>query len=346
MANMQNNREIQEIVMLALREDIGNGDLTAQLIPAAQQSRATIIARQDAIVCGTELVNAVYQQLPTLLTVISTTLAPPLSPLPPFPLTAVTITWHIQDGAAVTAGQPLCTLSGQTRQLLSGERCALNFLQTLSSTATLTKTYATAIAGTKAQLLDTRKTLPGMRRVQKYAVTCGDGHNHRFGLYDAILIKENHIAACGSITKAVTTAKDLYPNITIEVEVTNLKELHEALMLPIDRIMLDNFDIATIKAAIAMRDNANNINAANLNEDISVRSIKNMSAREQYKSESGWKNAQDIENKNNKHIALEVSGGVTLENIRAIAETGVDYISVGAITKTVIPIELSMLFAK
>lgn len=272
-----------QIVALALQEDIGSGDLTANLIPATQQSCAKIITRQEAVLCGTQFVDAVYQQLRSMQNA---------------PNNSVTVTWHAHDGDRIKPQQTLCTIEGTTRLILSGERSALNFLQTLSSTATLTERFVTQIAGTKAQLLDTRKTLPGLRDAQKYAVICGGGHNHRFGLYDAVLIKENHIAAHGSITKAVTAARAIYPHQTIEVEVQNLEELREALSLPIDRIMLDNFTLEQMRSAVA----------------ISCGKIK-----------------------------LEVSGNVTLDNIRAIAATGVDYISTGALTKTVIPIDFSLL---
>lgn len=268
---------IRQIINLALQEDIGSGDLTATLIPVTTTATAKIISRQNAIICGKEIVNAVFSELdPT-----------------------IKFSWHINDGDAVTTNTTLCELSGNARSLLTGERTALNFLQTLSSTATLTNKFVAALKGTRTLLLDTRKTLPGLRGAQKYAVKCGGGNNHRFGLYDAILIKENHIAACGSITKAIATAKKLYPDKTVEVEVRNLIELNEALAANVDIIMLDNFNLSDISRAVAIT--------------------------------SG-------------KAKLEISGGITLENISSYASTGVDFISVGAITKTVIPIELSMLF--
>jgi nicotinate-nucleotide pyrophosphorylase (carboxylating) len=268
---------MNRIIALALKEDIGRKDITAGLISSSSKSHAYIMSQQKAIICGAPFVNAVFAKIDP----------------------KININWLVQDADQVHEKQILCKLYGSTRSLLTGERVALNFLQSLSSTATLTRQFVNKIKGAKATILDTRKTLPGLRLAQKYAVTCGGGCNHRFGLYDAILIKENHIAACGSITKAVVKAKNLYPNKTIEVEVRNLKELREALAASVDIIMLDNF---TPKAAYT---------------------------------------AVQI---NNGRVKLEVSGGINLKNIRAFAITGIDYISVGALTKTVMPIELSMLF--
>lgn len=269
---------IEKIVNLTLEEDIGSGDITAQLIPENQQDKAKIISKQPAIICGIQFVDTVYKQLDN----------------------RIAITWNVKDGDAISSQQTLCTLEGPTRSLLSGERCALNFLQTLSGTATLTAEFVAKIKNTKTKLLDTRKTLPGLRHAQKYAVVCGGGYNHRIGLYDAYLIKENHIAACaGSITKAVTTARKNNPDKTIEVEVTNLIELQEALNLPVDRIMLDNFNLENTKTAV--------------------------------KIAAG-------------RIPLEISGNVSLENVGALAATGVDYISVGALTKNVMAVDFSMLF--
>jgi nicotinate-nucleotide pyrophosphorylase (carboxylating) len=266
----------QKIVSLALAEDLGKKDLTARLIPRKQLSQAQIVCQKPAIICGTKLVAAVF-----------TTIDPKIK-----------IDWLVEDGGAVSAAQVLCHLTGPTRSLLTGERTALNFLQILSSTATLTKQLVTKIRGTKTKLLDTRKTIPGLRNAQKYAVKCGGGNNHRFGLYDGILIKENHIASCGSITAAVTWARRFYPQKKLEIEVRNLSELREALTTSIDTIMLDNFSVKKVKAAVAI---------------------------------------------NNNRVKLEASGGINIKNIRAYAQTGVDYISVGTITKTVIPIELSLL---
>lgn len=272
-----NKKDLIEIIKLALREDIGDKDITASLIPNNTWAQAYIICQQPAIICGINFVNAVFTKIDP----------------------KVKITWSVKDGARVPASKVLCKLEGPARSLLTGERTALNFLQTLSSTATLTDIFVSKLNGTEAKLLDTRKTLPGLRLAQKYAVKCGGGYNHRLGLYDAILIKENHIAACGSITSAVAKAKKLYPKKSIEVEVENLDELQEALNTTANVIMLDNFSLKTIREAVKI---------------------------------------------NKKRKKLEVSGGVNLKTIQAIAEAGVDYISVGAITKTVIPIELSMLF--
>lgn len=266
-----------KIIELALKEDIGKKDLTASLIPRSAKSYAYIVSQQTAIICGIDFVTTVFAKIDP----------------------SIKITWFVRDGSLVRNKQVLCEIYGAARSLLTGERTALNFLQTLSSTATLTNQLAKQLQGTKAIILDTRKTLPGLRLAQKYAVTCGGGHNHRFGLYDAVLIKENHVAVCGSITKAIALAKKLYPNNTIEAEVRNLAELHEALATTVDIIMLDNFTLKNTYTAVQC---------------------------------------------NHGKIKLEVSGGVNLKNIRAFAKTGVDYISIGALTKTVIPIELSMLF--
>lgn len=264
-----------KIVDLALAEDIGSGDLTAALIPEQQLAKARIISQQVAVICGVDFVNEVYRCLDP----------------------AITIKWQVKDGEAIFANQTLCQLSGKARSILTGERTALNFLQTLSSTATLTRKFAEKIKETHTQLLDTRKTLPGLREAQKYAVVCGGGKNHRLGLYDAFLIKENHISACGSVTNAILVARPA--NKTIEIEVKNFVELEEAIAAKADIVMLDNFSYENVRRAVAL---------------------------------------------NNGRVKLEVSGGVNLDNIRSFAATGVDYISVGALTKTVIPIELSLLF--
>lgn len=269
------NEVSQEIINLALAEDVGSGDITAALIPEQQLVEARIVSQQIAVICGLNFVNGVYRRLdPT-----------------------IAINWQVKDGDAVSANQILCQLNGKARGLLTGERTALNFLQILSSTATLTRMFVEKIKGTRAQLLDTRKTLPGLREAQKYAVVCGGGKNHRLGLYDAFLIKENHISACGSITNAILAARPA--NKTIEIEVKNFAELEEAIAAKADIVMLDNFSLENVRQAVAL---------------------------------------------NNGRVKLEVSGGVNLDNIRSLAETGVDYISVGALTKTVIPIELSLLF--
>jgi len=272
-----NIKKIKPIIKFSLQEDIGHKDLTASLIPKTTKAKAIIVCKQKtAIICGCKLVTLIFTQIdPT-----------------------IKIKWLVQDGDFIKKGQILCTINGNARNLLSAERTALNFLQILSSNATLTKKFSKLLEGTKAQLLDTRKTLPGLRIAQKYAVLCGGGYNHRFGLYDSILIKENHIAIYGSISKIINKAKILYPNKKIEIEVTNLDELKEAIEATPDVIMLDNFDIENIRRAV---------------------------------------------NINKNRIKLEVSGGINKNNIKKIAQTGVDYISVGAITKIITPIELSML---
>ena len=265
------------MAQLALREDIGNGDLTADLIAEDSQSEATVICREAAILSGRAWFDEVFKQVDS----------------------DVEITWHFEDGDKVPENAIICELKGLSRSLLSGERAALNFVQTLSATATQTSQYVNKISGTKARILDTRKTLPIFRLAQKYAVSCGGGKNHRIGLYDMILIKENHIMAAGSITKAINNARDLHPGIKIEVETETLEEFEEACAADADIIMLDDFDLATMRQA--------------------------------------------VEN-NPKKIPLEASGGVNLDTVLAIAETGVDLISVGEITKNIDAIDLSMRF--
>jgi nicotinate-nucleotide pyrophosphorylase (carboxylating) len=269
--------DLKACVALALAEDLGSGDLTAALIPEQARATATVISREPAVLCGSAWFDEVFRQLDS----------------------TVQIQWQATDGDRIERDQLLCTLSGPARALLSGERTALNFLQTLSSTATQARRYADAIAGTQATVLDTRKTLPGLRQAQKYAVRCGGCQNHRRGLFDAVLIKENHILAAGSIAQAVTKAKRLCPGITVEVEVENLSELQEALQVSPDIIMLDNFDLRDMRQAV--------IFAAG-------------------------------------RVKLEASGNVNLDTIRTIAATGVDYISVGGLTKDVRAIDLSMRF--
>ncbi|WP_126456331.1 carboxylating nicotinate-nucleotide diphosphorylase [Sulfuriflexus mobilis] len=268
---------IREDVRRALAEDVGSGDITAALIPENATSTATVISREAAVICGIEWVNEVFHQLGT----------------------DIYIEWQVGDGDAVVPNQCLCKINGPARALLSGERTALNFLQTLSATATLAKRYAEAVAHTKAKVLDTRKTIPGLRRALKYAVTCGGCHNHRIGLYDGILIKENHIATAGSITAAVEQAKAMQVGVPIEVEVETLYELREALDAGANILLLDNFSLQDLVAAVAM---------------------------------------------NKGQAKLEASGGVTLESIPGIAETGVDYISSGELTKHIHAIDLSMRF--
>jgi nicotinate-nucleotide pyrophosphorylase (carboxylating) len=264
-------------VALALAEDIGGGDLTAALIAAATRAEATVISRESAVLCGTAWFNEVFRHLDP----------------------SIRVTWQVQDGERIHTDQLLCLLQGPARTLLSGERTALNFLQTLSATATAARRYADAVAGTRAAILDTRKTLPGLRLAQKYAVRCGGCQNHRLGLFDAILIKENHILAAGSITQAITQARRLHPGITLEVEVENLDELAEALAAQPDIVMLDNFELDTLRQAVIQVDG---------------------------------------------RVKLEASGNVNLDTVRAIAETGVDYISVGNLTKDLKAIDLSMRF--
>lgn len=268
---------IAENVQYALQEDIASGDVTAELIATTTQSTAYIVCRDTAILAGTAWLNETFQQIDP----------------------QVRINWHYKDGNPIEANTLLCTLSGASRSLLSGERVALNFLQLLSATATQTHRYVSAIEGTTAKVLDTRKTIPGLRLAQKYAVRCGGGENHRIGLYDRVLIKENHIMAAGSITHAVQQAKQLHPTLLIEVETETIDEFQQASQADADIIMLDNFTLEAMQKAVFL---------------------------------------------NNHRIKLEASGGVNLDTVKAIAETGVDYISIGQITKDVTAIDLSMRF--
>jgi len=267
--------QIQQQVKLALAEDIGSGDVTAALLPETSQVDAQVICRQSAIIAGHAWFDEVFRQLdPT-----------------------ITIRWQFNDGERVEPEQLLCRLHGPVRSLLSGERTALNFLQTLSGTATSVRHYVDQIADTGTRILDTRKTLPGLRLAQKYAVSCGGGTNHRIGLYDMVLIKENHIAAAGSILKAVNTARRLSPQLDIEVEIETLEQLELALEAGVERILLDNMSLKTLGQAVSL---------------------------------------------NSGRAILEASGGITLENIRDVAQTGVDFISIGALTKDVQAVDLSM----
>lgn len=269
---------INEQVSLALAEDLGSGDLTAGLLDRQATARAHIICREAAVICGIAWVNRVFHQLDE----------------------GIDITWRVEDGDRVEPGSELCLLQGNNRSLLSAERTALNYLQTLSATATLTHRYVEAVAGTGVRILDTRKTIPGLRVQQKYAVACGGGRNHRIGLYDAILIKENHVRIAGSVSAALHRAREIAPaGVEIEVEVESLGQLEEALVGGAKRVLLDNFDLKLLREAVEM---------------------------------------------NAGQARLEASGGVNLETIRAIAETGVDDISVGALTKDVKAVDLSMLF--
>lgn len=270
-------KNISAQVKRALTEDIGTGDVTADLIPKENTSTAKVVCRDDAILVGVAWFNEVFHQIDD----------------------NVKINWNFKDGDHVSANEVLCTLSGSSRSILSGERASLNFTQTLSATATQTNRYVKLIEHTKTKVLDTRKTIPNLRDAQKYAVLCGGGKNHRIGLYDMILIKENHIMAAGSITAAVLQAKSLHPTIRVEVETENLEEFREASQAGADVIMLDDFDLKTMRIAVE---------------------------------------------ENNGKIDLEASGGINLETVLQIAETGVDFISVGQITKDVIAIDLSMRF--
>ena len=268
-------------VAAALAEDVGAGDLTASLIDEDAVVGAQIIARESLVLCGEAWVDEIYRQLDE----------------------NVIIDWYIGDGGCAEANDVICKLVGPARALLTGERTALNFLQTLSSTATTTAQYVAAIHGTGAQVLDTRKTIPGLRLAQKYAVTCGGGMNHRFGLFDAILIKENHIKAAGSISAALQRANDAGDDILIEVEVENHAEMLEALDAGATRILLDNFSVDELRNAVATNASYGIVSAE-----------------------------------------LEASGNISLDTIRAVAETGVNYVSTGAITKNVRAVDLSMLF--
>ena len=265
-------------VSQALAEDLGSGDLTAALLDADAVTQAQIICREQAVVCGIPWVNEVYRQLDP----------------------AIELVWQAGDGETVTENQVLCRLSGNTRALLSGERCALNYLQSLSGTATIAHRYAQAVAGIDVRILDTRKTVPGLRLQQKYAVRCGGCHNHRVGLYDAVLIKENHIRAAGSIDAALARSRRLVPDgVSIEIEVETLDELQQALDGGAQKLLLDNFTPEQLREAV--------------------------------KLSAG-------------RARLEASGGIHLGTIREIAETGIDDISVGALTKDIRAIDLSMLF--
>lgn len=273
-----NAQDIAASVARALAEDIGSGDVTAALIPEQELARATVISREAAVLCGLPWFDAVFQQLSK----------------------QVQIVWQASDGDIIHPQQTLCELSGPARALLSGERTALNFLQTLSGTATQTRAYVEAVRGTRTTILDTRKTLPGLRAAQKYAVTCGGGRNHRMGLYDAVLIKENHIAAAGSVTAALARAHSAVgAGIAVEIEVENLEQLRAAIAARAHRVLLDNFDLVGLRAA-----------------------VRETAGRAQ----------------------LEASGGVSLETVRAIAQTGVDFISIGSLTKHVRATDFSMRF--
>ena len=267
-------------VARSLAEDVGSGDVTAALIAAGTMAQATVLTREDAVLCGTGWVNETFRQLDP----------------------AVTVSWRVQEGDTIAANAILCDISGPARALLTGERTALNFLQTLSGTATITRRYVDAIAGTGCQILDTRKTLPGLRLAQKYAVRCGGGRNHRLGLYDMVLIKENHIIAAGSVAAALAQARATAPGVPVEIEVETLDEFRAALAAGPDVIMLDEFGEAAMREAVALNRAAH------------------------------------------KPVRLEASGGVDLETVRRVAATGIDYISVGSLTKHLRALDLSLRF--
>ena len=267
--------EIEANVRRALLEDVGSGDITAQLIPAERLAKATIISRDAAVIAGTAWVDAVFRQLDP----------------------RVAVHWQVSDGDRVSPDQALFHLEGPARSLLTGERSALNFLQLLSGVATRAQYFADMVSGTQVKLLDTRKTLPGLRLAQKYAVTCGGCHNHRIGLYDAFLIKENHIAACGGIAQSIEAAHKIAPGKPVEVEVESLAELKQALDAGADIIMLDELSLEDMREAVRL---------------------------------------------NAGRAKLEASGGINDDTLRVIAETGVDYISIGAMTKDAKAVDLSM----
>lgn len=270
--------EVAENVRRALAEDVGAGDRTAALVPEDREARGRLLARADMVLCGTAWFDEVFHQLD-----------PRVRPH-----------WNARDGEAVGAGATLCRLAGPARGILTGERTAINLLQTLSGTATAARRYVEAVRGTNAVILDTRKTIPGLRRAQKYAVRCGGAQNHRMGLHDGVLIKENHVAAAGGIAAAVRRAVERVPaGVLVEVEVENLAQLREAVAAGAERILLDNFALEDIRLAVA---------------------------------------------ETRGRARLEVSGGVTLDGLRALAETGVDYISVGDMTKNITAADLSLRF--
>ena len=272
---MLTQSDIAPLVALALEEDIGSGDITAGLVSADEKAIATVITREPGVLCGTQFVDAVFDAVDS----------------------SLEVAWLKVDGDKLKVNDTLFTVSGAARSLLTAERAALNFLQMLSGTASYSAKLAALVKGTSARLLDTRKTIPGFRLAQKYAVTCGGCHNHRIGLYDAFLIKENHIAACGGIREAIETARANAPGKPVEIEVESLDELSGALNARADRVMLDNFSLDDMRQAVAL---------------------------------------------NNAQAELEASGNVTESTLRDIAETGVDFISIGALTKVIMPLDLSM----
>lgn len=274
---MIDSQHIADDVTRALAEDLGAGDVSARLIPLEHNASGHIVAREACTLAGIAWAEAAFRRVSN----------------------RIELTWRYRDGDDIAAGDVLCTFQGPARALLTAERTALNFLQTLSGTATTTRAYVHAVAGTGTVILDTRKTLPGLRLAQKYAVTCGGGQNHRLGLYDMVLIKENHIMAAGSITAAVAQSRAINAEIPLEVEVEHLTQLEEALAIGVTRILLDNFDLTGLRAAVAL---------------------------------------------NQKRAQLESSGNVDLSTVASVAQTGVDFISIGALTKHLRAIDLSMRF--
>jgi nicotinate-nucleotide pyrophosphorylase (carboxylating) len=271
-------KDLDTQVAAALREDIGSGDVTAQLVPATQQASGRVITRESAILCGRPWVEATFRLLDS----------------------NIKLAWQADDGDRIVPDQVIFTIVGPARPVLTGERTALNFLQLLSATATAARQFVDAIAGTGCAILDTRKTLPGLRTAQKYAVRCGGARNHRLGLYDMVLIKENHIAAAGSIAGAIATARQLAPGVPVEIEVESLRELEAALAARPDIILLDEFNLADMRTAVALN------------------------------------------RQHERPVKFEASGSVSLGTVREIAATGVDFISVGGLTKHVQAIDLSM----
>lgn len=268
--------ELEKTVAIALAEDIRGGDVTADLVPVQNEATAQVICRENAVICGIPWFNEVFKQLG-----------------------GVEVSWDIGDGDHVVADSRLCQLKGNAAKILTGERTALNFMQLLSATATVTAEYAKEVSGTTTRILDTRKTIPGLRLAQKYAVACGGGVNHRIGLYDAVLIKENHIMAAGSIVAAVVRSKELNPDIPVEVEVENMRELQEVLDSEADSVLLDNFSNEKLREAVKIV---------------------------------------------NGRIKTEASGGLEKSDLAGVADTGVDFISIGALTKNVKAVDLSMRF--
>ena len=279
--NQQLRIDIQATVERALREDIGDGDLTAELVPASAIIGATIVTRDNMTMAGRPWVDEVFRQLDP----------------------RITLEWQVDDGDTVEVDSTICSLRGPARPILSGERVTLNFLQTLSATATVTAAYVRAVVGTGCRILDTRKTLPGLRHAQKYAVRCGGGCNHRIGLFDAILIKENHIMGAGGISAAIASARKLHADMPVEIEVESLAEAGEALSAKVERLLLDNFSLEMLQQSVALN-----------------------------------------QKEGDPPAELEASGGLTIEEVAAVARTGVDYISVGGLTKNVCAIDLSMRF--